>query len=138
MIIQTRIFREIGLISEERTDWGLEIIFADIQVLVHSWLLALLGLTDTRLQLGHQGVLQEVAQDGAGVQAVDHGVLQAGLGLTLEGAEGWLAGVAREEQGPGQGLRLPGYLAWKIFQSVLLKNISVLLRENILYNSSNL
>ena len=98
------------------TDWGLEVIFADIQVLVHSWLLALRGLTDTRLQLGHQGVLQEVAQDGAGVQAVDHGVLQAGLGLTLEGAEGWLAGVAREEQGPSQGLGLAGDLAWEIFQ----------------------
>ena len=98
------------------TDWRLEVIFADIQVLVHSWLLALLGLTDTRLQLGHQGVLQEVAQDGAGVQAVDDGALQARLGLTLERTEGWLAGVAREEQGPGQGLGLAGRLAWKIFQ----------------------
>ena len=106
------------------TDWGLEVIFADIQVLVHSRRLALLGLTaQPRLQLGHQGVLQEVAQDGAGVQAVDHGALQARLGLTLERTKGWLAGVAREEQGPGQGLRLTGDIAWKIFHFCYDENI---------------
>ena len=111
MIIQTRIFRVIGLISGGE-DWGLEVIFADIQVLVNSRRLALLGLTtQPRLQLGHQGVFEEVTQDGAGVQAVDDGALQARLGLTLERTEGWLAGVAREEQGPSQGLGLAGDLA---------------------------
>ena len=133
MIIQTRIFRVIGLISGGE-DWGLEVIFADIQVLVHSRRLALLGLTtQPRLQLGHQGVFEEVAKDGAGVQAVDHGALQAArLALAaLEGAEGGLGGVGWEEQGPGQGLWLARDLAWKIFQSVLLKNISIVSRENI-------
>ena len=127
MIIQTRIFHVIGLISGGE-DWRLEVIFADIQVLVHSRRLALLGLTtQPRLQLGHQGVFEEVTQDGAGVQAVDHGALQAArLALTaLEGTEGGLGGVGWEEQGPGQGLWLAGDLARKIFQSVLLKNISV-------------
>ena len=99
-------------------DWRLEIIFADIQVLVHNWL-ALLALTDTRLQLGHQGVLQEVAQDGAGVQAVDDGALQAGLALSLEGTEGWRLGLA-------------GRLAWKIFQiSFIRKYFRLVLLENI-------
>ena len=108
MIIQTRILHEIRLISGGE-DWGLEIIFADIQVLVHSRCLAL-------LQLGHQGVFEEVAEHRAGVQAVDHGVLQAsrGFALTLERTECRLDSVGWEEQSPSQGLWL-WHLACKIF-----------------------
>ena len=114
MIIQTRILHEIRLISGGE-DWGLEIIFADIQVLVHSRCLAL-------LQLGHQGVFEEVAEHRAGVQAVDYGVLQAsrGFALTLERAECRLDSVGWEEQSPSQGLWL-WHLACKIFQPVLEK-----------------
>ena len=117
MIIQTRILHEIRLISGGE-DWGLEIIFADIQVLVHSRCLAL-------LQLGHQGVFEEVAEHRAGVQAVDHGVLQAsrGFALTLERTECRLDSVGWEEQSSSQGLWL-WHLACKIFQPVLEKIFS--------------